>query len=309
MADQNLALEHKVIQPLRAFSGGDWLLAVSGGVDSLVLAEILYRWSRLLKIRLHVAHVHHGRSATKKQTDYRDKAQKLVGDWCEKRRVTYLTNLPESLRLGSEAELREYRQSHLQVWAESLAAKFIVYAHHRDDLLETRMQRLIRGTGAAGLRGMVLRRGKKLRPLLECARIEIEDYARSREINFSSDPSNKDLGPLRNWLRHEWLPALEKKRPGASAALARSLEILSEPTVVESKPNVGLRRELLGACSPLKKEKVIADYLRGLGLKNYSRSHVREILKRIDSPQKNPTFRMLGVVFQVTPDLFWATQV
>lgn len=309
MADRNLALEHKVIQPLKGVSGGDWLLAVSGGVDSMVLAEILFRWSRLLKIRLHVAHVHHGKSPAKKQSHYRDRAQKLVGQWCAERQVAYLTNSPEVMELKSEAQLREYRQSHLQTWAESLGAKFIVYAHHRDDLLETRIQRLIRGTGASGLRGMTLSRGKKLRPLLDCGRAEIEDYARARKINFSSDPSNKDLGPLRNWLRHEWLPALERKRPGSSAALARSLEILSESTVVESKPNVGLRRETLAAYSLLKQEKIVADYLRGLGLKNYSRSHVREILKRIDSPRKNPTFRMLGVVFQVTPDLFWATQV
>lgn len=298
MGNPVLRFEHKVIQPLKAFGGGDWLVAVSGGVDSLVLAEVIFRWARLLKIRMRVAHVHHGLGARRR---YRDRAQKAVAAWCAERKVPFLTNQAENVDLASEADLRDYRLKLLRAWSEG--SDHVLFAHHRDDLLETRLMRLIRGTGAFGLRGMQLKRGKALRPLLECSRAEIENYARLRKLKFIADPSNEKTQALRNWVRKIWLPQLEKKRPGASAALARSLEILSENAVVEPKVDVGLRRDFMRGISLPEREKAVANYLRSLGLKNYGRRHVREVLKRMDNVQKNPTFRMLGVVFEVTPDL------
>ncbi len=312
MAKQDLAFEHKVIQPLKAHAGQIWLLAVSGGVDSMVLAEVIFRWSRLLKVRLHVGHVHHGRKAPAPQKRFRDHAQKTVAEWCSARSVSFMTNEPEDVELKSEAALREYRQKHLKEFAARAGAHFIVYAHHLDDLLETRLLRLIRGTGPFGLRSMQLAHAGKMRPLLECSRAEIESYAALRAVPFCEDPSNKETGALRNWLRQTWLPLLEAKNPGAGRAMARSLELLcreEKNAVVEPLANVGLRREDIISLPAAAAEKKVAEYLRSLGLKNYGRAHVREILKRMDSPRKNPTFRMLGVVFQVTPDLFWASRV
>jgi len=312
MADRNLAFEHKVIGPLKALGGGDWLIAVSGGVDSLTLVEVLFRWRRLLKVRLHVAHIHHGTGVHPRQKRYRDRAQKLVKEWCAQREIPFFSNEPESISLKSEADLREYRHEHLRRWRAQSGAVFTVYAHHRDDLLETRVLRLLRGTGTFGLRGMQLRRAGFLRPLLECSRSEIENYARARKIEFCADPSNKKTDSLRNWLRRTWLPALERKQAGAGAALARSLEILAQDAVVESCSPVVRRAEMKGLSLP-EREKFLSSYLRGLGLKNYSRRHVRELIKRIDThldtSPKITTFRMLGVVFQVTPDLLVAKQV
>src|SRR4051812_32149686 len=139
MAKQELAFEHKIVQPLKPFGGKIWLLAVSGGVDSLALAEVLFRWSRLLKIQLRVGHVHHGLGASGMQKRYRLRAQKTVAAWCEERKIPFFTNVPEAVELKSEAELRHYRQDFLKTWAEETAADFIVYAHHLDDLLETRV--------------------------------------------------------------------------------------------------------------------------------------------------------------------------
>lgn len=312
MAKQDLAFEHKVVQPLKPFGGKNWLLAVSGGVDSMVLAEVLFRWSRLLKIKLFVAHVHHGLMGSPVQKKYRARAQKTVAAWCRERGIPYFTNEAETVELKSEADLRDYRQKFLNEWRKDCGAEFTVYAHHLDDQFETRVLRLIRGTGAFGLKGMRLKAAAKLRPMLECPRAEIENYARLRSLKFVQDPSNRKTESLRNWLRHSWLPALEKKRPGARASMARSLEILSggsETAVVESPSDGALRRDEIIPFSLPEREKIVARYLRGLGLKNYSRAHVREILKRMESPGKNRTFRMLGVVFEVTPDLFWASGV
>lgn len=314
MSNRELAFEHHVVRPLRGLKaeGETWLLAVSGGVDSLVMAEVLCRWQRLLKVTFHVAHVHHGRNASPSQLRFRDCAQKLTRQWCLAKGVLFKTNEVEDVKLPSEASLRDYRLSWLRRWTEELQVDRIVLAHHADDLLETRMLRLMRGTGPVGLSAMSLSRGRVLRPLLECSRIEIERYARARKIKFVNDPSNRQTNALRNWLRNRWLPELEKRQPGSLKALARSLELLSSHSAEQcdaARPVVRLRREEMKNVSSQQREAMVAAYLRDLGVKNYGRTHVKEILKRIDTRQKNLTFEMLGVVFRVTPDLLWASRV
>jgi len=317
MANPELAFEHQVIRPLKALKlpRQRWLLAVSGGVDSMVLAEVLYRWRQLLKAELVVAYVHHGSMAEPALKRYRLEAQKSVANWCREKQIRFLTNRPEKIELKTEEQLRLYRQEQLENWAAAEKADLIVFAHHRDDLLETQLLRLIRGTSAVGLRGMRLKSGKKLRPLLNCSRAAIEDYAEFRQLTFKEDPSNRELNSLRNWLRHEWLPQLEQRQKGATRSLARSLVVLANTQGgAKSEDNahaqlVGLRRKEMKKVSSLERERVVADYLRGLGVRNYGQNHVREILKRIDTRQKNLSFEMLGIVFQVTPDLLWASRV
>ncbi|MGE3760177.1 MAG: tRNA lysidine(34) synthetase TilS [Pseudobdellovibrionaceae bacterium] len=281
-----------------------WIVAVSGGADSIVLVELLRTWRKLLKAELIIAHVHHGLGRSKKQNAFRNKAQKLVEQVAEKNDFSFLTNSPLKTADESEAGMRDFRYRLLEAWCAGNGCAGIVLAHHRDDLLETRLIRLLRGTGVSGLTGMKVRTGKKFRPLLDLSRKEIELYAEKRGLKFINDPSNEDAGSLRNWLRHEWIPALEKRRPGATRSLARSLEILARKPQTQRRIdlNVGLRRDSLD-------EETLAQYLRQLGCSNYGRSHVQEILKRIDTRRKNLTFEMLGFVFKVTPDLLLASRV
>jgi tRNA(Ile)-lysidine synthase len=306
VADQVKALEHKVLKRLkmRISANEKWLVAVSGGVDSLVLIELLRRWQKLLKAEFVVAHVHHGLGRSAKQNRYRASAQRVVQEYCSRHALKLLTNAPQKNALKSEAEWRAFRSELLENWRAEEGAVGVIFAHHLDDLLETRLLRLIRGTGRTGLRAMQIQSGKKFRPLLDLARKDIEFYAKARALKFVQDPSNSDADSLRNWLRLEWLPALERRQKGASRALSRSLEILlREPSPPrEIDVNVGLRRDSLD-------EETLAEYLHQLGCDNYGRSHVQEILKRIDTRRKNLTFEMLGFVFKVTPDLLMASRV
>lgn len=306
MADLILSFEHKVLRRLkmRQPSRNRWLVAVSGGADSMVLLEVLKRWRTHLKCELVVAHIHHG-TGKPLQERFRERAQKLIKSYCAREKLRFVTNPPSRKKLKSEAEFREYRHEWLRKWSEEFDCEFTVFAHHRDDLLETRLMRLIRGTGEAGLGAMTYVSEGKLRPLLDCSRAEIEVYAKKRKLKWVQDPSNIETEAFRNWLRHKWLPLLEKKQPGASKSLARSLEILSQNAYAYEEKfisNVGLRRAELN-------EKMVATYLRQLGIKNYGRTHVEEILKRIDTRRKNLTFEMLGFVFKVTPDLLMASRV
>lgn len=277
----------------------------------MVLAEILWRWQRYLAWDLAVAHIHHGSQCGAKQKKFRREAFSQVAKFCRERNLPLLTNPVEEIELKGEQALRDYRRGWLKVWRVNGRFDFVALAHHRDDLLETRLLRLLRGTGVQGLRSMArVGHGRVLRPLLALSREEIFAYANLRRLAWVEDPSNQSLDPLRNWLRHEWLPALERRQNGASRALARSLEALAPQRLpLEFGTYVGLRRAEMKKLSPSGQREIVARYLRSLGVKEYGRTHVDEILKRLDTLQKNFEFETLGMRFQVNTDILWASRV
>lgn len=288
------------------------LLALSGGVDSMVMAEILVKWSRGLKLELAAAYVHHGKSERSVQAQYRKESQSFVRAWAKTQGLKYFTNA-NAPKLKSESEMREFREGKLRLWAQKFGGSTtaIAFAHHADDLLETRVIRLIRGAGPQGMYAMGFYRAGKLRPLLSFSREEILEYADLRKLSWIEDPSNEEVDVLRNWLRREWLPLLEKERPGALKTLARSLATvsLSPPEEFDIAPYVGLRREVFAAGPTRHSRQVLARYLKALGLKGYAQTHVDEILKRLGSGRENQSFAMLGMRFQVTSGFLWASRV
>lgn len=311
MADPALAFEHKILRSLNRVgpSPARWLVAVSGGLDSMVLAEVLWRWRRKLKVELAVAHFHHGRSDSFKQNRFRNRAQGQVARWCKDHSVHLYTAPPVGFAPASEAELRKQRLKQLREWFLIGGFDRIVFAHHADDLLETRLLRLIRGSGRQGLKAMAAKRGRILRPLLAVTRREIENYAEIRRLSWIEDPSNKSSdSSLRNWLRQEWLPQLEHRMRGASSNMARSLGQMATDDFTETiGPFVGLRRAALEALTDARRESLVARYLRTMGLSGYSRHHVQELLKRLESQAQVTRFEMLGLEFHATPDFLWAS--
>lgn len=303
-------LEHQVLKALKAEKlPRRWLLAVSGGLDSFVMAEILWRWRRHLGVELAVAHIHHGTNGSA-QDEYRSRAQAAVRTWAKQHKVRFITLKGRPRNLKSEADFRRLRHRTLEKWRTHFGYDVIVLAHHRDDLLETRMLRLIRGSGPQGLRAMRFRSGNLLRPLLSLNRVDLEAYARERDLDWCEDPTNAESDALRNWLRHEWLPVLEGKRKGALKSLSRSLEILSpDDQEAQLGKYVGLRRKDIGRVPFTRQQTVVAEYLKALGVPGYGRSHVEEILKRLATSRGEFQFEMLGFNFRVTPDLLWASRV
>lgn len=314
MSRFDLAFEQQVLRAFKSLSAPPKrvLMALSGGLDSMVMAEVLRKWSRGLGLELAVAHVHHGPASTKRQTRYRTKAQDFVADWAAKHRFKFFTNTsspPQMLK--SEAEWREWRETLFAQWRQGFDA--VALAHHQDDLLETRLIRLIRGSGAQGLRAMSPHARGRFRPLLHIAQSEIRRYAEVRELTWVEDPSNREELALRNWLRHSWLPALETRRPGSGRRLARSLENLvpemaREQTQFELAPYVGLRRDWLRSQNPRVQSEILARYLKAIGLKGYGQTHVREIQKRLQT-HSDVEFEMLGFVFKSAHDFLWASRV
>jgi len=220
------------------------LVGLSGGLDSMVLLDLLQRAAPRCRIRLAVLHVNHQLSPN-------------AGGWetfcrraCHDRAIPFRSvhvDIPRGS--GLEAGARAARYAALL----SRPVELVALAHHQDDQCETVLLQLLRGAGVRGLAGMPLVRGGEagggrrevshamrltsdasrptphvLRPLLDVPRVELERYARRRHLKWIEDESNLDTRFARNFLRHELFPALEKRLPSYRATLTRSARHLAE---------------------------------------------------------------------------------
>lgn len=206
MPTQSEALE-SVRRSLAALPSGRWLLAVSGGRDSMALLDafVTARGGEIAG----VASFDHGtgRAATE--------AVALVERQALARQLPVMTGRLDSAS-GDEATWREARWRFLRGWAAELRAT-IVTAHSRDDQVETVLLRLLRGAGARGLAAMRSADPTIARPFLGLTRTQIATYADARGLAWVDDPSNASLAFARNRVRHEILPALERRAPGFGA--------------------------------------------------------------------------------------------
>ena len=224
------------------------LVGLSGGVDSVVLLDILGRVAPMLRFQLSALHVNHqlSRNAARWSAFCRD--------LCKKRGIPYHSVRVEVRRGDSvEAAARDARYA---VFARQ-RCDFVALAHHRDDQVETLLLQLLRGAGVKGLAAMPPVRKAKvesrkskgdpsvvspfdgaqgrrqsspsvLRPLLDATREEILDYARRRKLKWIEDESNQDIYFQRNFIRHEVLPVIARRFPAYRATLARAAGHLAE---------------------------------------------------------------------------------
>lgn len=192
------------------------LVAVSGGVDSLVLLDVLHRTAGAHGGNLVVQTLDHGlRPESSEDVALVRNAAEERGLCCTARRL-FLDPGPDLM-----ARARKARRA---VWHAS-AADRIALGHHADDQAETVLQRLARGSGARGLSGMRPLAGRLARPLLFERKQTLRAYAEHRGLRWREDPSNRtsERGILRRL--HT---ALEEIRPGHVAGLARSARLLAE---------------------------------------------------------------------------------
>jgi tRNA(Ile)-lysidine synthase len=192
--------------------GADVLVALSGGLDSVVLLHLLRFPLRGLVGVLEAAHLDHAM-----RPDSAADARWVRG-LCRAWRVPLHVGRLDP-PAASEADARARRYAFLEEAARPGVS--VATGHQRDDQAETVLFRAIRGTGLRGLRGIAPRRGAVVRPLLPFRRRELEVYAEAVGLAARTDPSNADPGYARNRLRGEVIPALERIRPGAAESLAR----------------------------------------------------------------------------------------
>ena len=196
------------------------VVAVSGGLDSLVLLHLLRFEADLPGTTLVAAHLDH-RMRQGSGADARW-VRGLLRAWGVEGRIGRAEGIPES-----ETEARGERYTFLEQVRRKAGAEHVLLAHHADDQAETVLFRVLRGTGIRGLGGIPERREPGIvRPLLPFWRSELEAYARSRGIRPRLDPSNRDPRHARNVIRHQLLPLAEERvAPGARKALVRLARI------------------------------------------------------------------------------------
>jgi tRNA(Ile)-lysidine synthase len=192
--------------------GSHTLVALSGGIDSLVLLHRL-RFGRP-DAAICAAHFDHAMRPSS-AADAR-----WVAGLCQAWEVEF-EHARAAAPLAGEDAARRARYAFLRDVAQRRGAGRIATAHHLDDQAETVLHRAIRGSGVRGLRGIARRSGPLVRPLLGARRVEIEAYATAAGIRARPDPTNEELRYARNRIRHRVLPELERAHAGAAVALAR----------------------------------------------------------------------------------------
>lgn len=211
------------------------VVAVSGGVDSMVLLHVLHALATDQGWILVVAHLHHGlrgRSADADEAFVRRAAQAcgcaFVGERAEVRRRARET--------GASVEMaaRELRHAFLARVARQFRARSVALAHHADDQVETFLLRLFRGTSGEGLASMQWRSRspaamdlRLVRPLLGHARAELRAYAQGHGVKWREDASNTTLDFARNRLRHRVIPELRRHfQPALTTTLLRVMDLV-----------------------------------------------------------------------------------
>jgi tRNA(Ile)-lysidine synthase len=203
--------------------GDGVMVALSGGLDSVVLLHLLRFASASAKVRVHAAHFDHGMRPS--SVDDAHWVAGLCRAWGVELHAARAHVVP-----ASEAEAREARYAYLERVRAEAGARCVVTAHHADDQAETVLFRVLRGTGQGGLAGIPARREPALwRPLLDFWREELRAYAERARLSWREDPTNADLGYARNALRLRILPDVERLvASGARKSLVRLARIAGE---------------------------------------------------------------------------------
>ena len=191
------------------------LLAVSGGVDSMVLLDLCEATAKVHGAQVAVISFDHGQHP--RSASDANAVVAYAGSRGLAAEAVPLDLPPKA----SEAHARAARYAVLDARLESGVDR-VALGHHAQDQAETVLVNALRGTGPRGWTGMARRRDGYVRPLLSLSPASIRRHARSRSLPILEDPSNAADGFLRNRIRHRLLPLLEELRAGSVAALARS---------------------------------------------------------------------------------------
>jgi tRNA(Ile)-lysidine synthase len=197
---------------------GRYVVAVSGGVDSTALLDLLVRHPQAKQWELVPAHFNHGWPG---DDDYEQFARRAI----EAHGLKPVVGQGQTKR--SEAAARTARYEFLRRVMNETAAMAIITAHQQDDLEETVFLNIMRGTGRRGLSPFT-HTPDVLRPLVGVRKAELKDYATECELEWCHDTYNDDLKFRRNYVRHEIIPRLEASKDWSHASMARVMTEAAE---------------------------------------------------------------------------------
>ncbi|MDE6442871.1 MAG: tRNA lysidine(34) synthetase TilS, partial [Muribaculaceae bacterium] len=227
-----LPLERRIYDNARLLGLSRVLVAVSGGADSIALLSALSSSN----VEIVAAHCNFHLRGEESDRDERHVASVCESLTIPLRKIDFDVPgfIAENKGFSLEMACRKLRYDWFFSLLDELKADRVATAHNADDNAETLFLNLLRGSGTAGLKGMMPDTGTIWRPLLSVTRREIEDYLSIKGIAFVTDSTNLESDYRRNFLRNEIIPLLRSRWEGFDKAMARSLSFMrSENSIVE----------------------------------------------------------------------------
>lgn len=246
----------KVILP----KSGIYVVAVSGGVDSIALLHLLHSHNQNSPKpawKLTVAHLDHG--IREDSAEDRRLVQKVAQEY----KLPFVYHKIDLGPLASEATARKARYEFLEKVRETSKADAIITAHHQDDVLETAIINLLRGSGRKGLTALSSRDGLE-RPLLHIPKQVLIAHAKARQLEWREDSTNKDTSYLRNHVRHNVMSKFDDE------ARERLWQIISDMRVTNHEIDTIISGQL--------KSNIVSDRLDRHWFTNLPHAVAREVM-------------------------------
>lgn len=278
-------MKNEFLKNLKSYNleGFGVLLAVSGGKDSMTMLDLFNYFKYELKLNLVVCHFNHS------LRDDADRDEKFVKTQCEKYGLKFYSKKEDVLlysnenKLSTEEGARFLRYKFFDEVKRIENLEYIATAHNKNDLAETVIMRILRGTGINGLIGIQSERGDLIRPILNFSRDEIEKYIEENNIPFVEDKTNFEELYLRNKIRLNLFPILKNEyNPRILDAISRLSNIAFDYSTI-SREYIASKEGLLWEFN---KEKILV-YIEKLKLQSRSFRNImyREFFELIS---KNP---------------------
>lgn len=253
---------------------GHYVAAISGGVDSMALLEIL---QHLPGVTVTVAHFDHGIRSD-------SRADRLLVEQAARNYGVPFVYHEGNLGAGtSEDTARKARYDFLRKIQKSTKAAGIITAHHMDDVMETATHNLLRGTGRKGMSSLKSVDGI-LRPLLHLPKQHLIDYAVANNIKWREDSTNQNVSYRRNYIRHRILPRIKELSPEKFEELKRITRRQADlnhaidnglRTILHLQPGVAtLRRYDVAKLPHAVARELVGEWLRANGKREFNRKHL-----------------------------------
>ena len=277
------------------------LVAVSGGPDSICLLNILYNLKSDLKIELFVAHVNHLiRNEAKSDAEF-------VKEFCDNRGIKFFYkeyNIKEKAKvekISVEEAGRNARYGFFEEIAKEYNINKIAIGHNKNDLAETLIMNIIRGTGTQGLKAILNKNGIYIRPLLDISREKIEEYCEKNNLKPRIDLTNFENNYTRNKIRNIVIPYLKEEfNPNIVEALTRLSKIAieeqdfinmevekyyNEIVINEQENSIKIEGKKFSKLHIAIKKRIILYIINKLfgNTKQIEKKHIEDIIKLIDN--------------------------
>lgn len=273
--------------------GKRFLLAVSGGIDSICMAELFYR--SCLKPEFSIAHVNFSLRGEESDQD-----MESVVEWGRKRNIAVYTRTfdthayAQKHSLSTQMAARELRYGYFNELVSEYGFDYIAVAHNENDSVETVFLNMARGTGIKGMTGIPVKNGNIIRPLLSVSRNMIASFVDENGIPYRDDHTNFESHYYRNRIRNIIIPEFEKINPSVLNTVSRNTGYLAQAAEILEDMAGKIRKKVCSAegediiidTARLQKEKHYGYWLHSiLSEYGFSSGQLKEIERCIQSEQ------------------------